>query len=188
MKTKEELYKKSLKLFLNRGYDNTPMSLISKELGLCKAGLYHHFSSKESLLFQIIEQLMEEEFIPILKAAEKISDPEERLIYFVKSFTKLLVTDDKARVVIHDARRLKPKHLQKIRRIWRKTYDLIKNAISEMEISGKTKKRNKTFSAFAVIGMVSWIFYWFDYSRKESGEELAETFVDILLKGLLKRK
>jgi hypothetical protein len=33
--------------------------------------------------------------------------------------------------------------------------------------------------------MVFWIVYWFDYSRQANAEELAETLVQIFLKGLL---
>ena len=43
---------------------------------------------------------------------------------------------------------------------------------------------NSSFAAFAAIGMCSWIFYWFDYSREESGEELSETFVEIFMRGI----
>lgn len=65
-------------------------------------------------------------------------------------------------------------------------YDLFKNAISEMQALGKAKKMNRSFAAFAAIGMCSWTFYWFDSSRKETAEELAETFVEIFLKGITK--
>jgi AcrR family transcriptional regulator len=187
MKTKKEIFRKPLELFVKRGYDHTPMSLLTKELGLCRGGLYHHFPSKESLLFYVIEKLMEERFVPILEESKNISDPEKRLEFFIKAFTKLLTKDDATRIVLHDSKNLKPQHYEKIRRIWRRTYDLIKNTISEMEKSGKINRHNKAFSAFAVIGMCSWTFYWFDYSRKKSAEELGETFVDILLRGLLKR-
>jgi DNA-binding phage protein len=33
----------ALKLLIERGYDNIPLSLIAKKAGLSKAGLYHHF-------------------------------------------------------------------------------------------------------------------------------------------------
>ena len=173
-------------LFIEGGYDNTPMSCIANELGLSKAGLYHYFQSKEHLLFLIHEHYMEKYFIPVLYKAEKISDPEERIVSFVNSYSNLVTTDAAGRILIHEIVRLKPEHQKKIRRSWRRGFDLIRDAISEMEISGKSKKLNKTFAAFAAIGMCSWIFYWFDYSRKESSKELLETFVEILLKGILK--
>lgn len=77
-------------------------------------------------------------------------------------------------------------NLMKIRQIWRRAYNLIRNAISEIGIPGKGKRINETFTALAAIGMCSWTFYWFDYSRKEHSAQLSDTFVEIFLKGILK--
>lgn len=40
-------------LFRDRGFDATSVSDVARALGLTKAGLYHHFESKEALLFEI---------------------------------------------------------------------------------------------------------------------------------------
>jgi len=186
METKEKIYLKAAELFREKGYDNTPMSHIARELGLSKAGLYHHYLNKESLLADVINNTNEKNVIPIIEEAEKIFDPEKRLAYFLKNFTKLLASDASSSIAVHDARRLNPHHFKQVKRAWRRVYDLIKNAISEMQASGKTKKMNSAFTAFAAIGMCSWTFYWFDYSRKEGAAELAETLVEIFLKGISK--
>ena len=94
--------------------------------------------------------------------------------------------DATSRIAVHEARRLKPHHFKKAQKVWRMTYDLIKDAISEMQAKGKAKEINSAFAAFAAIGMCSWTFYWFDYSKKESGEELSKTFVEIFLRGITK--
>ena len=140
MVTKEEIYLKAAEMFLKQGYDNTPMSHIARELGLSKAGLFHHYPSKEGLLFDIIDYLNEKNFIPILKEAEEISDPEKRLVYFLRRYTELMTTDALTRIAIHEAGKLKPHHLKKVKQSWRKTCNLIKDAISEMQTSGKAKK------------------------------------------------
>ena len=186
MDRKEEIYEKALKLFIEGGYDHTPMSRIANEVGLSKAGLYHYFPSKKHLLFLIHEHYLKTVFIPILDKAEKISDPEKRIVYFLKNYTNLMTEDDKARVLVHEGNSMEPEHYKKVLRIWKRSLDLIRGAISEIEISGKSKKLNKTFAAFAAIGMCSWTVYWFDYSRKEHSKELSETFAEIFLKGFLK--
>lgn len=183
---KRDIHEKSLRLFLERGYDNTPMSLLAKELGLSKGGLFHHYPNKEMLLFEIILDLLETQLIPILEDAAKIADPRERLIYFIGNYTKLLANDNGARVVLHESGRLKAGHYKKIRGIWKRIFDVLSGAMSEMQDSGEGKALNKAFSTFAVLGMCTWTFYWFDYSRKDSAEELAETLVEIFLKGFLK--
>jgi AcrR family transcriptional regulator len=182
--TKEKICLNASKMFLEQGFDNTPMSQIAKELGLSKAGLYHHYSSKESLLFDVIDYMNMSIFVPIYKEANKILDPEKRLTYFLQRFTEIMTTDASSRIAVHEARKLKPHHFKKVKQSWRMTYDLIKNAISEMQASGKAKKINNGFAAFAAIGMCSWTFYWFDYSKKESWKELSETFIEVFMKGI----
>ncbi|EFK09627.1 transcriptional regulator, TetR family [delta proteobacterium NaphS2] len=183
----EKIYDKALEMFVAKGYDQTALSQIAKELGLTKAGLYHYFSSKEDLLFFVHERHMNRVYNPILEAAQKISDPEERIVYFIRNYTlKAMTRDASARVLIHETNNLKTENRQKITVLWRNGLDLIRNALSEMEAQGKIDKINKNFAAFALLGMCSWTFYWFDYERQESGEELADTYVRVFLKGVLK--
>ena len=183
----EKIYDKALEMFVAKGYDQTALSHIAKELGLTKAGLYHYFSSKEDLLFFVHERHMNQVFNPILEAAQKISDPEERIVYFIRNYTlKAMTRDASARVLVHETNNLKRENRQKITALWRNGLDLIRNTLSEMEAQGKIEKINKNFAAFALLGMCSWTFYWFDYERRESGEELADIYVRIFLKGVLK--
>ena len=186
MKTKEDIYEGALKLIIERGYDDTPLSLIAKELGFSKGGLFHHFSSKEQLLYEIIDYVLKKNFLPIIENAKKIQDPEKQLTYFFKGYTKLLSEGPVALVAIHEARRLDPEHYKEMRKIWRDALDFLYGAIDKMQAAGKAKKLNKAFSAFALVGMCSWVYYWFDYSRKESAEELFDTFSEIFFRGFLK--
>ena len=60
---------------MEKGDVQTPLSRISEVLNLTKAGLYRYYKSKEALLFLIHEHNFKKDFIPILAAAEKITDP-----------------------------------------------------------------------------------------------------------------
>ena len=90
MGSREKIYKKALELFIEHGYDNTPMSHIAEAVDLSKAGLYHYFASKKHLLFLIHEHYLEKNLIPLIQTAEKIPDPEERLHYIMQAYTKLI--------------------------------------------------------------------------------------------------
>jgi AcrR family transcriptional regulator len=185
MDTRKKIILKASEMFLKHGYDNTPMSQLAKELGLSKAGLYHHYQSKEVLLFDVIDFMNETNFMPYYREAKKISDPEERLLYFLRKFCEMNTTNASARIAVHEASRLTPQHHDKIKKFWQMAYELLKEAISEMQASGKAKKMNSAYAALAAIGMYSWIYYWFDYSRKDSDEELSETLVEIFMRGIV---
>lgn len=185
MDRREEIYEKALELFIAQGYDKTPLSRIAKALGITKAGLYHYFNSKEDLLFFIHERNVKRDLIPIIEAAEKIEDPEQRIAYIMKQYTEASMTRDaSARILIHEVGKLKPEHRRIINQIWRRFFDLIRNALSELETLGKSKKMNKTFAAFALIGMCRWTFNWFDPERNHSSKELCNTYEEIFFRGI----
>ena len=57
------------RLFRDRGFDATSVSDVARALGLTKAGLYHHFDSKEALLFEImtfgLDRVRDEVIVPV---------------------------------------------------------------------------------------------------------------------------
>lgn len=55
--SKENIIKKAINLFKQKGYCNTSMSNIANECGLLKGSLYHHFKSKEEIAIVALEQL-----------------------------------------------------------------------------------------------------------------------------------
>ena len=54
-KPKKTVFEVAAEVFHRKGYDNTSMSDVATAAGLTKAGLYHHVSSKESLLFTVLD-------------------------------------------------------------------------------------------------------------------------------------
>jgi AcrR family transcriptional regulator len=55
MSTKEKVFEVALDLFAQKGYDAVSMREIAEAVGIRKASLYSHFSSKDELIEQIIK-------------------------------------------------------------------------------------------------------------------------------------
>lgn len=182
---RSEIYQKALDLFVKKGYDATPMSMISKVLGMSQANLYYYCSSKENLLYQIHIDDLRKRFIPILDEVEKLFDPKERLILFLRKFTLMCTSSPASRVLVHEVRSLNRSHQNEILSIWRRAYELIREAIKELQQTGKARKYRESFLTFLGVGMAFWIVYWFDYSRQDNAEELADILVQTFLNGLL---
>ena len=182
MDKRDQIYNTTLKLFIRNGYGQTSMSQIASAVGLTKAGLYHYFKTKEELLFLIHERSLKKQLLPLLRKAEKIGDPRERIAFFIKTLTtKTMATDASVKVLVHEIGNLKPLHRKKVQAVWKRALDLIRNALSEIEENGTELNLNKTFAAFAAMGMCCWTIYWFDYDKKESADELADTYLKIFL-------
>lgn len=58
MATMQRMQVTGLELFYRKGYENTSVDDILKELSLSKGAFYYHFDSKEDFLIQIIENLL----------------------------------------------------------------------------------------------------------------------------------
>lgn len=55
MQTRERILETASKLFYEQGYNSTGINQVIKEAGIAKASLYAHFSSKEELLKEYLQ-------------------------------------------------------------------------------------------------------------------------------------
>lgn len=55
--TKERILEEALKLFAQSGYMGTSMNDIAAKLGVTKAALYKHYTSKQEILDNIVERM-----------------------------------------------------------------------------------------------------------------------------------
>src|SRR2546430_14662742 len=84
-----DMYRTSAQLFRDRGFDATSVSDIARALGLTKAGLYHHFDSKEALLFEIMMYGLDKVRDEVILPARAIRDPEERLRQLISRHARI---------------------------------------------------------------------------------------------------
>ena len=178
----------ALQLFLERGYDNTPLSAVAERLGLTKAGVYHHFATKEDLLFMAHRRTMERQLLPLLAEAEAEPDPEKRLRKFIFEHARMLALEPTTGLLIREARRLMPEHLAEIKKSWRRGLKVLRNSVAELQARGRCRTDvNPTHAAFAAIGMTNWISFWFDPKRPDSADEVARAMQVLFMDALLHR-
>src|SRR6202047_3990617 len=75
----QEILRTPARLFQQQGYDATSMNDVAAALKLSKGGLYHHFQSKDEILFEIMNHAMEITQDLVIAPVRRITDPEERL-------------------------------------------------------------------------------------------------------------
>jgi AcrR family transcriptional regulator len=182
---KAEIYNKALDLFVKNGYDATSMSMIADTLGMSKANLYYYCSSKENLLYQVHLDFLQNHFIPILEEAERLPDPASRVALFLQKFTLLNTSSRANRILVHEVHRLDKNHQAEIMAIWRRAYEIVRDAMRELQRSGRARKFRESFLTFMWVGMAFWVVYWFDYSRQTNAEELSEAIAQTFLDSLM---
>src|ERR1700688_5227708 len=76
---RQEILRAAARLFQQQGYDATSMNDVAAALKLSKGGLYHHFQSKDEILFNLMSNAMDITEERVIAPAKLIPDPEHRM-------------------------------------------------------------------------------------------------------------
>jgi len=173
-------------LFRDRGYDATSVSDVARALGMTKAGLYHHFESKEALLFEIMMYGLDRVKEDVIVPARAIRDPEQRLREMIVRHARITTRGHGAVAHLGDEiRALPPAGRRQIEQRMRVYFDLIRDTIGELKSAGRLRAIDPTVAAFSLLGMILWLPRWFRYGGRLDQEAVAESIASIALGGLL---
>ena len=183
-----DMCRAAAQLFRDRGFDATSVSDVARALGLTKAGLYHHFESKEALLHEImtfgLERVRDEVVVPI----RAIRDPEERLRELIVRHARIATRGQGAVAHLNDEIRALPPGLRKqIEEKMRLYFDLIRNILIELRAAGRLRDVHPTVATFSVLGMILWLPRWFRQDGGLTEEQVAEEIAKVALGGLIRR-
>jgi len=186
-KPKKSVFEVAAEVFHRKGYDNTSMSEVAEAAGLTKAGLYHHVSSKESLLFTVLDSGLDFTESYVMKPLESIDDPLERLRTMIDLHLRLVLEERNLEVtgLLHECKTLSPSDRERIdkrkKEYVRMTTKLITDVVKKFNVTHVNPK----LAAFALLGMLNWTYQWYKPSGSSSREEIVENFQDIFLQGIL---
>jgi len=182
-----EMCRTAAHLFRERGFDGTSVGDVARALGLTKAGLYHHFESKEALLFEImmygLDRVRDEVIVPV----RGIRDPEDRLRQIIVRHAS--ITTQGRGAVAHlgdEIRALPPPMRRRLEERMRVYVDLIRNTLQELKTAGRLTTTDPAVAAFSLLGMILWLPRWFRQGGRLTQEAVANQIADMALSGLLR--
>src|ERR1700732_1891603 len=107
---RQEILRTAARLFQQQGYDGTSMNDVSAALKLSKGGLYHHFQSKDEILFDLMNHAMEITQQRIVDPLRSVADPEQRLRMLIRLHVDVVmsVRDREITVLLHENHPLPP--------------------------------------------------------------------------------
>src|SRR5262249_27588021 len=186
-KAKKSVFEVAAEVFHRKGYDNTSMSDVAEAAGLTKAGLYHHVSSKESLLFTVLDSGLDFTESYVMKPLESISDPLERLKTLIDLHLRLVLEERNLEVtgLLHECKTLSPSDRARIDKRKKEYVRMTTKLITDVVEKFNVRDVNPKLAAFALLGMLNWTYQWYKPSGSSSREEIVENFQHIFLQGIL---
>jgi len=173
-------------LFRRQGYGATTMRDISQAIGLSKAGLYHHYQSKEELLTGIVTTGTDA-LLAQLRAVESSGlPPEEKLRLFVRTRMQTIAEYQDMLTVIWQERPLIAQEtfaaLTKQLEAYRAgTAELIEEARRAGVISPDIDSH---LLMLAIDGMTGWSYLWMRPGQRYTPPEIGERFWEYLWHGV----
>ena len=114
-KTMESIRKAGLRLIFEHGYEAMSLRQLAAEVGIQAGSLYNHISTKQELLFDLIQDHINELLRQLDRAMEGKQDPDEKLRAFVAFHVTYHMTRKREVFIANsELRSLEPKNYEAI--------------------------------------------------------------------------
>ncbi len=184
--SRQEILRTAARLFQQQGYDATSMNDVAAALKLSKGGLYHHFQSKDEILFDLMDHAMEITQERVINPVRDIADPEERLRMLIRLHIEVVlsVRDREITVMLHENHPLSPSLRRRINTRKKYYVHFVENLIAEVQRARQSKGTiSPRAAAFALLGMINWIYQWYRPEGTLQEEDLVRQYTEILFAG-----
>jgi AcrR family transcriptional regulator len=188
----DQLLVKAAALIARKGFEATSLRDLGKATDGSLGGLYHYFSSKEDLLFQ----LQYRTFALLLESQQQVAAepgaPEERFARLITGHLRFYQRHpNELQVCTFELESLTGKPYETVEAIRRKYYRLMTSVVADViggaSSNGKETRKSRHATLF-IFGMLNWIFMWYEPSRHGTVEQIGQEMRDLVLDGLRRTK
>lgn len=172
-------------LFAAQGFHSASVSAIAEACDSSKSLIYHYFSSKDEILFAV----MEDHTGLLLETAERIMaediDATDKLKAISRAFLDIYKSAQARHVVLlNELRSLAPEQRRHIVRRERDILNVFEQLVTD--IAGKSIPRQELRNVLTMLfmGMINWTYTWYDTKGPLDSDRVADLASEIFITGL----
>ncbi|HWO90009.1 MAG TPA: TetR/AcrR family transcriptional regulator, partial [Gemmatimonadales bacterium] len=181
---RERLLAAAARTFAAAGYANTSMRDLARASDMSLAGMYYYVKGKEDLLFQIQKSCFEKVLAGARSAVEREHGSEARLAAFITHHVTYFATHmAEMKVLAHEAEALSGPMYAEVQRIKREYVDFALALLGALDGRGAAGRTERQIAAYALFGMMNWIYTWYDPAGPVGADQLAESITRLFLNG-----
>lgn len=185
--TREDILEAAAQVFRQKGFHGASMNDIAEAVSLQKASLYHHVSSKQEILFEILDRALQLLLEQISTITTQIIPANEKLRLMIRAYLQILVENiDLATVLLFEHRALErrehARHVpnrDKFEWLWR---DVLAEGVRDRLFNCE----DVSLTTRALLGLLNWTITWYRPDGEKSIEQIADDYSTLLLNGLLR--
>jgi AcrR family transcriptional regulator len=181
---RQEIIDTAAMLFSEKGYAATGITEIGDAVGLAKGALYYYIKSKENLLVEIQERVLD----PLLAAAGKIQDLEASPVVKLRLLSEELLTViferlDHIWVYEHDYRQLTGDNLTRMLARRQEFENVVRSLLVDAMDQGFFRKTNPSLTVLQFLNMHNHTYQWVRPGQQWDAKFLSKTYCATLFTG-----
>lgn len=180
-----EIVTAAAQTFATRGYGNVGMRDIAEAVGIRGASLYHHFSSKEEILYEICLAVTREPVEENLPLLDEAGTPAERLAGLLRAHIRQLRRRRVEHLVaLHERTSLTEEHLAEVDRYRQYYHRRVRDVLAAGMRAGEFRELDPKLVALGMLDMLNGVSGWIRGASDDDVEDVADTYLRMLFDGL----
>jgi AcrR family transcriptional regulator len=177
-------------LFAQQGYDGTSVAQVIGQAGVAKGGFYHHFASKEALLYEVYGDLIGRQLRAMDDIVGRGLPPADTLrALIVDLVTSTAASSRQALVFWREMHKLGDERTTQYRRQRRRYHDTVKRLVRDGQAAGAfAAVASPDTVTFTIFGVVNEMPVWYRPSGRTRPAQLAGEIAEFVLAGLEVRR
>jgi len=183
-KKRQGILGRSAALFAEHGYTGTSITMIAEACGVSKALMYHYYSSKDAVLFDLLEDHLQNLVTAVEAAAQSAGGAEEKLFAISAALLEAYRgADAEHQVQISSLKLLPPAQQEVLKEMERKLVVIVSDAIATAIPHAAKKRQLLKPLTMSFFGMLNWHYLWFRDGKGITREKYARMVTGLVLAG-----
>jgi AcrR family transcriptional regulator len=186
---RDRVLRAAVELFAEQGYDKTSVQEVVERAGVTKGALYHYFSAKDDLLYEIYRALLVEQMAGLDRILDAGHDPETALREIIRDLIVTTATHARAASVFaREVGRVDAQRWLALQADWRRYQDAVRGLIRDAQRDGVfARTASAEVVSWTIFGMSTALPTWYRPDGPKTASEIASETSDLVLAGLLIR-
>jgi AcrR family transcriptional regulator len=172
-------------LFRERGYASSTTRELSARLGINKASLYYHISSKDELLYGICIESLRRVHEEVAAAVEAEADSRERIRALVRAHLHSMLTDlDMHATMLLEGKALTGDKANDVQAARDRYEQLVVQTVAKAQRAGVLRRDiTARHLTLGLLNLLNWTMAWYKPEGGLTPAELADILSDLYLNG-----
>jgi AcrR family transcriptional regulator len=176
----------AVELFAQHGYDGTSVAQVIAQAGVAKGGFYHHFASKEALLYEVYGDLITRQLAAMDDILARGLPPGATLRALIADLVESTAASAKQALVFwREQHRLGDDRNAEYRRARRRYHDTVQRLIRDAQAAGTFGEvASPEMVTFTIFGVINELPLWYRPQGRKRPAQIADELADLVLTAL----